>query len=81
MSNANYKSTPKGNQNHIKMSGDVVMIPDDAHIKAKYSVTLEYNEINCLGGTVTAPDIYLKENTEVIGDCLHGKIHYLDPEL
>jgi hypothetical protein len=81
MANVNYRNVPQGKvQDHIKMKGDVVML-SDGDITAKYSVTLEYNEINCFGGTVTAPDIYLKENTEVMGDCLHGNIHYGDSEL
>lgn len=82
MADINYKYIPKGKiQDHITMKGDVVMIPDDADIVAKHSVTLSYNTINCFGGTVTAPDIYLLENTEVVGDCLKGEIHYGDSEL
>ena len=82
MADVNYKNVPHGKiQDHFKMTGDVVMIPDDAHIQARYSATLEYNEINCFGGMVTAPDIYLKENTKVMGDCLNGNIHYGDSEL
>ena len=79
MADINYKSIPQGKvKDHIKMKGDVAMLVDGANIVAKYSVTLAYNEIDCFGGSVTAPDIYLLENTKVVGDCLDGNVHYGD---
>lgn len=80
---ANVKYThllPKEVKNVVELKGDVGMLKDLVVI-AKEKIILNYNEIFCFSANITAPDIYLPQQSKVylVGECnFNGNVHYHD---
>lgn len=76
-----YKSLPKKEvKDIVELKGDVGML-QDLVVVANEKVILNYNEIYCFGADITAPDIYLPQQSKVylVGDChFNGNVHYHD---
>ena len=60
----------------LTLQGDVMFLTG-VSLKASKKIIFNYQKLYCFDAEVTAPDIYLPEESEISSEChLHGDVHY-----